>query len=56
MPGPPSDEENYVICIEIPGPLKGISIEEFRRMVKEYATKLGGKLVEVKLEKKKPGR
>lgn len=52
MPGPPSSDENYVICIEIPGPLHGISIEKFREMVKQAASQLGGKLVEVKLEKK----
>ena len=56
MPGPPSEDESYVICIEIPGPLKGLSIEEFRRLAKESATKLGGKLIEVKLEKKKSAR
>jgi hypothetical protein len=56
MPGPPSEEESYVICIEIPGPLKGLSIEEFRRLAKESATKRGGKLIEVKLENKKSAR
>lgn len=52
MPGPPSAQENYVICIEVPGPLQGITLDQWRTMVKECATKLGGKLVEVKVEKK----
>jgi hypothetical protein len=52
MPGPPNSDESYVICIEIPGPLHGISIEKFRETVKEAASRLGGRLIEVKLEKK----
>jgi hypothetical protein len=52
MPGPPSDEQKYVVCIEVPGPLKAKTIEEWREMVKEYAAKLGGKVVKVALEKK----
>lgn len=53
MPGPPSSDENYVICIEVPGPLPDITIEKWRAMVREAARQLGGRLTEVKLERKK---
>lgn len=53
MPGPPSGDQKYVVCIEVPGPLKAKTIDEWRKMVKACAAKLGGEVVEVKLEKKK---
>jgi hypothetical protein len=55
MPGPPSSDEKYIICFEIPGPLHGVTIEKWRDIVRDAASRLGGKLIEVKLEKKGEG-
>ena len=40
MPGPPSGNENYVVCISIPGPLSAAEIAKLNKKIRECLKKL----------------
>ena len=40
VPGPPSGNENYVVCISIPGPLSAAEIAKLNKKIRECLKKL----------------
>jgi hypothetical protein len=40
VPGPPSSNENYVLCIAFPGPLTEAQITKLNKAIKKCAKKI----------------
>ena len=40
MPGPPSGNDNYVVCIAFPGPLSEAQIAKLNKEIKKCAKKI----------------
>jgi hypothetical protein len=50
MPGPPSDDEKFVVCIEFNGPLTDDQLDKIRKDLKNCVKKAKGKIVENRVE------
>jgi len=46
MPGPPSGDEKFVVCIEFKGPMTEDELEKIRRDLKECVKKAKGKITD----------
>jgi hypothetical protein len=55
VPGPPSSNENYVICISFPGPLSERQLRQLNTAIKKCAKKLSAdaKVLEQKVAPKR---
>ena len=50
MPGPPSGDEKFVVCIEFNGPLTDDQLDKIRKDLKNCVNKSKGKIVENRVE------